>query len=82
MPECLRCGKCCYLNNNGVQFSKCKYLLILKNGKTLCRIYKNRLGVEIAKGHFCTLRENVTYNFLGCPYNKEGNIFIQEMPNK
>jgi hypothetical protein len=34
---CFRCGKCCFFNGQ-----KCPFLIILKSGTTLCRIYAQR----------------------------------------
>ncbi len=65
------CGKCCHYIIDGKIF-KCKNLIKLSNGKTLCRIYNNRLGYKIAPGFKCGLRENFKMNFVGCPYNVDG----------
>lgn len=77
MMKCLRCGKCCYyLPYIGIAYNpetpktpkKCKYLQV-QGDKTFCRIYKNRLGVEIDKGVFCVLRTSSMRKFEGCSYN-------------
>jgi hypothetical protein len=51
-------------------------LVTLKNGKTLCRIYKNRLGYVLAKVDggviLCNERKNSEWNYEGCEYNVEG----------
>lgn len=73
MPTCLRCGQCCYIKNKDDKITKkkCRFLVILKSGKTLCRIYNNRLGTMITKENVCILRENDKRNYPGCPYNKK-----------
>jgi len=65
---CVNCGKCCYYIKDGV-LKKCKHLVKLSNGKTLCRVYKTRLGREIDKGVYCTMYERLEYEFEGCPLN-------------
>jgi len=71
---CNRCGSCCHLYIDDKKI-KCKHLVYLKNGKTLCRIYnkKKRIGSIIAiyngKKYFCSSRERSTYDYKGCPYN-------------
>jgi len=71
---CKRCGDCCHLYIDG-QKIPCRFLIKLKSGKTLCRIYKKkqRVGSVIAfykgKKYFCSSRENSTYDYKGCPYN-------------
>lgn len=68
-PQCLRCGKCCHFEIEGRLF-KCKYLIEFKNSNlTLCRIYHNRLGVQIYQGIYCNRRQDTPYIFEGCPYN-------------
>lgn len=74
-PVCKRCGLCCYLRTkNSVR--KCRYLIFLSSGKTVCRIYKTRLGKKIGsvdgQNFVCKLRKNVHLNYEGCPYNKPG----------
>jgi len=72
--NCLRCGQCCYYFLNGIK-KKCKFLVILQNKKTLCRIYKTRENKEIDTGVYCTSRisENLkfaSYNpYKNCPCN-------------
>lgn len=74
---CNRCGTCCKLiikkDGKEIQSKKdCNFLIRLKSGRTLCRIYRNRLGKSIGTKEFpnhCVLRENSAYDFIGCPYN-------------
>ena len=66
-PVCNHCGKCCYWNGQ-----KCKNLVLLKSGKTLCRIYYNRLGSKTGTGDaICVNRIDSHKNYPGCPYNRE-----------
>ena len=68
-PVCARCGKCCLLKIDGKLTKKhCKYLIKIGE-RTLCRIYKTRLGVQIGHGHSCTTREKDKNNYPGCPLN-------------
>jgi hypothetical protein len=74
-PTCKRCGLCCYLHI-GKEFRKCKHLIYLRDGTTLCKVYHRR--EEMAKhGHFlmigegnaCVLRKLSKYDYEGCPFN-------------
>lgn len=75
-PKCNRSGLCCIIPFTG---KDCKYLIRLKSGKTLCRIYKNRLGKVIDKrlvdGKMiftkCVLRSVVKQNYGVCEFNRE-----------
>ena len=71
--ECLRCGICCHYIINDKLY-KCKYLLLVNNTKTICRIYNNRLRVKIAKGIVCWTRENRNLDYEGCPYNNGSEL--------
>jgi hypothetical protein len=68
-PKCIMCGKCCHYILDG-KLVKCKHLVRLPSGKTLCRIYKTRLGTSIGPGRVCAQRERRHENFDGCPYNR------------
>lgn len=72
-PVCKRCGKCCYLQTKDGEYTttKCKYLVIIGNGMTSCRIYKNRLGTKLDEYNTCMPRESINKNIEGCPYNKK-----------
>ena len=72
---CQRCGKCCMLRNvDGSVIKPCKFLVKLKNGKTLCRIYKKRIGVKLDEGFWCGLRENSPFDFKDCPFNTDKKV--------
>lgn len=71
-PICLMCGRCCYKIVDGKEV-KCRYLVKLPNGKTLCRIYKTRLGTDIGDGYRCVNRIDVATQYDGCPYNEMVN---------
>jgi len=71
--KCFRCGKCCFYELDG-KIKKCKHLVILRNTKTLCRIYKQRLKVNwkplrIDKKTYCISRKKDTRKFIFCPLN-------------
>lgn len=77
--KCLRCGKCCHHIDNG-QIKKCKFLIKLPNGKTLCRVYSTRLGRILGKtseGKYvkCGERSCAAHDFVGCPYNTNKPLF-------
>jgi len=66
--KCLRCGKCCYYeDDNGIK-RKCRHLVRLKNS-TLCRVYNFRLDREIDIGVYCVERKYDERVFEGCPLN-------------
>lgn len=80
MIECLRCGKCCILENK----HRCRYLITFSNGKTACLVYKRRIrGNNIFIGeveglkYYCNLRENVSTSYPNCPYNLVVNTNTQ-----
>ena len=72
--KCSRCGFCCHYWLNG-KFKRCKHLVRLKNGNTLCRVYKTRLGKVIdynpitKKNITCNPRLSIMFNYKGCPFN-------------
>jgi hypothetical protein len=71
MNECARCGKCCCYMKRG-KVVACKYLIKFKN-ITVCRIYKNRLGVvtDSFDGNIiqCMMRNQSPVDYKGCPMN-------------
>jgi hypothetical protein len=73
MTTCNRCGQCCYLQDKDGKYTskKCRHLVYLKSGKTICRIYKTRLGKRLDEFNVCGPREVIKHNFKGCPYNKQ-----------
>jgi len=64
--KCNRCGKCCFYFFNG-KLKKCRYLLILSEKLTFCKLYPRGFGKEIDNGVYCN-RETV-YNYPDCPFN-------------
>lgn len=68
MIKCLQCGKCCYKLVKG-KLEKCKFLIKLKEGKTICRIYNNRLGTETGHKSVCIERKDSPFNYKNCPFN-------------
>lgn len=74
MIQCLRCGQCCYYRLDG-ETKRCKFLILLRNAKTCCRIYRHRLGTVIDRSKdgkrfiTCIKREEDTRLFSDCPYN-------------
>ena len=76
MVTCNRCGTCCHLKIDHKRQQSCKYLVRLSGTTTICRIYKNRLGMQLGNNNKCNLREDVHENFYSkngvpCPYNKK-----------
>jgi len=77
MVNCKMCGKCCHYEYNG-KLKKCKHLVKIKN-RTLCRIYKNRIGtvLEILPNGdkiICQERIKIKKHYKGCPYNERIRI--------
>lgn len=69
---CNRCGQCCYLLRNELPSDiPCKYLIKLKSGKTLCRIYRNRFEKKIDGENLCMPRKILQYDYEDCPYNTD-----------
>ena len=71
--HCERCGRCCHYWKDGV-LTKCKHLVYLPSGKTLCRNWKGRIGSIIDKNKdgkkvICIWREESMFNYEGCPFN-------------
>lgn len=73
MTSCNRCGKCCHVLVDG-KLIKCKHLVKLSNGKTLCRHYNNRLGQRIAGKYVCGPRETSCFDYPECPFNTNKEI--------
>lgn len=74
-PVCTRCGRCCHYMKNG-KLTKCRFLIRLPSGKTLCRIYKKRVGTILGINDdgnkvMCVPREALAENYPNCPYNKD-----------
>jgi hypothetical protein len=72
--KCLRCGKCCYFPDKNNELRKCRNLVKLPSGKTLCRIYNKRTGFKIDDEKVCGDRLDILYDFEGCPYNADKPI--------
>ena len=72
MPDCLKCARCCYLAPN----KPCKFL---NTDTKLCKVYMSRFrrmtGYYKHQKQYCKLREDVKFNYLGCPYNEKNNKF-------
>ena len=74
--SCKRCGLCCVIPTTG---RDCQHLVRLKSGRTLCRVYKTRLGRVIGKTTIngvvvqvrCVMREDVSTKYEGCPFNEK-----------
>lgn len=83
-PRCEHCGTCCHYYKGGALL-RCKHLVRLQNGKTLCRIYKTRLGTLIDKNEkgipiTCHTRESCPNDYVmpdgrPCPYNDGKPLF-------
>ncbi len=78
MTECKRCGACCWYEKNG-KLVKCKWLTLLDDGKTSCRIYSRSsrihriIDTKTEHGFvipiICKNREEVKKSYPNCPYN-------------
>lgn len=67
---CKRCGKCCKIFIDGKPSDlDCMYLIRFKSGRTLCRIYNERLGKKLQHNNVCIMREQSRFDYEGCPYN-------------
>ena len=84
---CLRCGQCCwyvmYNENEEPYLKRCKYLVRLRSGTTICKIYAKRKllrtqnGIKIdsfvlrdePKSIYCMWRGNGQFDYDGCPFN-------------
>jgi hypothetical protein len=68
-------GNCCVIPSTG---RDCKQLIRLESGKTLCRIFRKRIGSvidrSVVNGELvvtkCFFREDVKQDYLGCPWNE------------
>ena len=70
-PVCLRCGRCCILVvGNGKSNIKCPHLVRLSSGKTLCRVYHDKLKVLLPHHNHCIMRVDDHHNYPGCPFNR------------
>lgn len=65
---CKQCGRCCYFFVKD-KIVKCGNLVLLKDGKTRCRVYATRLGRPLSKDMRCAFRKDCPWNFKDCPYN-------------
>ena len=74
MVVCVRCGKCCWIPDKGGKLKPCKFLIKLKSGKTLCRIYNMRLGRKLNDEFVCGTVETRRYDYEGCPFNTDREI--------
>jgi hypothetical protein len=69
--KCLRCGKCCVVLdwNSGI-WENCKNLRTIgTSGKTFCRFYHKRIGLNVGYGFRCGYRKDYPWDVPGCPYN-------------
>lgn len=69
--KCKRCGFCCVVYIRG-HWEQCKYLrLLVYKGhyRTVCRIYKNRIGVQVGKNQYCGYRKDTNVDYPNCPFN-------------
>lgn len=75
MPECNRCGRCCYFQDEYLEWKPCRYLRFGLH-KAKCSIYKRRLGALIYRFPngtvgVCMKRRFTLHDFPGCPYNTD-----------
>ena len=87
MGECNRCGKCCFYPTGektpegALVMKSCRHLVQLPSGKSLCRIYKKRLGTIIGKDtegrvYRCTMYNSLNSEIIGCPVNIGGKPLV------
>ena len=87
MTRCNRCGKCCHYMLNG-ELKRCKYLVNLKNGTTICRVYGSRLGKVIDENKktkqkiICIERQNSYVDYEDCPFNRGRFAWNTFCPNE
>jgi hypothetical protein len=89
MPECNRCGKCCFyptgeLKNGKEEFRKCRFLIRHSGGIYSCRIYQNenRLNTLVGtdnegKKYRCQKYSALPYEIEGCPLNENKKPLIK-----
>ena len=98
MSACLRCGSCCFTNlaKDGKLYpsrkKKCKFMVKLPSGSTVCRVYNKRLGTVLSEDKFhktfCGVREGSTFDYEGCPFNTDKKVagvdipFIEDLENE
>ena len=78
MTTCKMCGNCCVIPGTN---KDCKHLIRLKSGRTLCRVFKTRIGRVIGEMKVndkvfpvkCLMREDVKQNYDGCPFNEDNS---------
>lgn len=78
--SCLRCGLCCHYYFDGV-LKPCKYLVRLPSGRSLCRVYRRRLGLVLdidgsGRKIVCVYRRASVYDYVGCPLNSDKPLFM------
>ena len=82
LDKCNRCGKCCFLK--GIKEGQCyisdipcRFLKVLKNGKTKCSIWKKpyRLGIWCGTidglKNICIKRIDSEWEYENCLYNED-----------
>ena len=76
---CKRCGKCCHLVDSITKrpgIKTCRFLIKTKDGRTLCRIYNNRLGKKLDDINTCHDREDISFDFENCPLNNGRELVL------
>lgn len=82
MPACNHCAKCCFFptgekSPEGLSILKKCPNLVLKNGRSTCRVYGSCLGLHIGtddKGikYYCMMYNALEDEIVGCPLNLGG----------
>ena len=80
LVACLRCGLCCHYYLDGV-LKHCKHLVRLPSGRSLCRVYRRRLGLVLdidssGRKIVCVYRSASVYDYVGCPLNSGKPFFM------
>jgi hypothetical protein len=80
--SCIKCGACCHISNG----ADCRFLLRFKNGKTICRIYRQMYSQQgkkrkqvienlpDGKKSYCAKREKSLWDYPNCPLNSGKNM--------
>lgn len=83
--NCMRCSCCCMMIIDNKQSDiPCKYLVKLSSGRSVCRIYKSRIGKKLGYDNVCVYRKDMHYNFKhpvfgDCPYNQDSWKYIEKV---
>lgn len=82
MNICTRCGICCHFFDEKKVLRKCKHLVKMGAGLTVCRIFKKRIGAVIYHKEklklICIFRKDSKVDYENCPFNTDKPMFGKE----